>query len=145
MDIFCEHITTYVVVFKIDIQTETTWSDVGDRVSDMIRCSVSRSRFWGKRRHRSNAESTFFRVNGRRVLWYLRYFLPARITTLLLSSFTHTHTTMSLRIGSQRIGAALRAQRTSASQTVRRSYASTATSNLPEAKRQEIQVGEGRR
>jgi hypothetical protein len=48
---------------------------------------------------------------------------------------------MSLRIGSQRFGAVLRAQRASAAlQTVRRSYASTAASNLPEAKRLEIEV-----
>ena len=77
------YITTYVVVSKIDIQTESTRSDVGDRLSDMIRCSVSRSRFWGKRRNRFNAESTFFGVNGRRrVLWYLRHFLPAPIIAI---------------------------------------------------------------
>jgi hypothetical protein len=48
---------------------------------------------------------------------------------------------MSLRVGGQHIGAVLRAQRATVSQTVRRSYASTATSNLPQAKRQEIEVG----
>ena len=60
---------------------------------------------------------------------------------LLLLHPTHIQITMSLRIGSQRLSAVLRAQRTSAPQTLRRSYASTATSNLPEAKKQEIQVG----
>lgn len=48
---------------------------------------------------------------------------------------------MSLRVGGQRIGAVLRAQRATPSQIVRRSYASTAGSNLPQAKRQEIEVG----
>lgn len=47
---------------------------------------------------------------------------------------------MSLRVGGQRIGAVLRAQRTAASQTVRRSYASTAGSNLPQGMKQQIEV-----
>lgn len=47
---------------------------------------------------------------------------------------------MSLRVGGQRIGTVLRAQRTAASQTLRRSYASTSGSNLPQGVRQQIEV-----
>lgn len=72
-------------------------------------------------------------------------FFPLALRLLLLLLPAPIQTTMSLRIGSQRLSAVLRAQRTSASQTLRRSYASTATSNLPEAKKQEIQVGNGKR
>lgn len=50
------------------------------------------------------------------------------------------HLTMSLRLGGQRIGAVLRAQRATPSQIARRGYA-TVGSNLPQAKRQEIEVG----
>lgn len=46
---------------------------------------------------------------------------------------------MSLRLGGQRIGAVLRAQRATPTQIARRSYA-TVGSNLPQAKRQEIEV-----
>ena len=99
---------------------------------------MSRSRIWGKRRNRSNGSTTFLRVNGR-VLWSLRHLLDShshllQFPLLLLLLPIHIQITMSLRIGSQRLSAVLRVQRTSAPQTLRRSYASTATSNLPEAK-----------
>ena len=64
--------------------------------------------------------------------------LPSRIAVSL--SYLHIHITMSLRLGGQRIGAVLRAQRATPSQIARRSYA-TVGSNLPQAKRQEIEVG----
>ena len=47
---------------------------------------------------------------------------------------------MSLRVGGQRIGAVLRAQRAVPSQTVRRSYASITGSNLPQDVKQGIEV-----
>ena len=48
---------------------------------------------------------------------------------------------MSLRVGGQRIGAVLRAQRAVTSQTVRRNYASITGSNLPQDVKQGIEVG----
>jgi hypothetical protein len=51
---------------------------------------------------------------------------------------------MSLRVGGQRIGAILRAQRATPSQTVRRNYASITGSNLPQDVKQSIEVGHNR-
>lgn len=51
---------------------------------------------------------------------------------------------MSLRVGGQRIGAILRAQRASPSQTLRRNYASITGSNLPQDVKQSIEVGYNR-
>ena len=107
---------------------------------------MSRSRIWGKRRNRSLTRLDNFLASqwkGPLVLEAFTFFpLALRLPLLLLPA--HIYITMSLRIGSQRLSAVLRAQRTSAPQTLRRSYASTATSNLPEAKKQEIQVGKER-
>lgn len=52
---------------------------------------------------------------------------------------------MSFRMSSQRIGAALRSQRASLAQTVRRSYASTTGSNLPKGMQEAIEVRRGLR
>jgi hypothetical protein len=51
---------------------------------------------------------------------------------------------MSLRVGGQRIGAILRAQRATPSQTLRRNYASITGSNLPQDVKQSIEVGHER-
>jgi hypothetical protein len=57
-------------------------------------------------------------------------------------SFTPTHSNnMSLRVGGQRIGAVLRAQRATPSQAFRRNYASITGSNLPHDVKQSIEVG----
>jgi hypothetical protein len=48
---------------------------------------------------------------------------------------------MSLRVGGQRIGALLRAQRATPSQAIRRNYASITGSNLPQDVKHSIEVG----